>query len=106
MRIKLKDLFGFADKEKLIYGLGYSLTLKRNDNNDPIIRDNDVDAAKIDIREIAWYIPHQQLVLNQILDKDPIELYYIERTVFKKEVNTNNIWTFELKKLIHKHIAT
>ena len=103
VRIKLKDLFGFADQEKITYGLGYSLTLKRNNNNDPIIRDNGVDAAKIDIKDIAWHIPHyvpsmenQQLVLNQILDKDPTELYYIERTVFRKDVNTNNNWTFEL----------
>ena len=96
-------MFGFADQEKTTYGLGYSLTLKRNNNNDPIIRDNGVDAAKTDIKDIAWYIPHyvpsmenQQLVLNQILDKDPTELYYIERTVFRKDVNTNNNWTFEL----------
>ena len=28
LRIKLKDLFGFADQEKITYGLGYTLTLK------------------------------------------------------------------------------
>ena len=78
VRRKLKDSFGFADQEKTTYGLGYSLTLKRNNNNDPIIRANAVEATKIDIKDIAWYIPHyvpsmdnQQLVLNQILDKDP-----------------------------------
>ena len=38
VRIKLKDLFGFADHEKTPYGLGYTLTLKRNNNNDAIIR--------------------------------------------------------------------
>ena len=103
VRIKLKDLFGFADQEKITYGLGYSLTLKRNNNNDPIIRDNGVDAAKINIKDISWYIPHytpsmenQQLVMDQILDKDPTELYYMERIVFRKDVNTNNNWTFEL----------
>ena len=102
VRIKLKDLFGFADQEKITYGLGYSLTLKRNNNNDPIIRDNGVDAAKIYIKDISWYIPHipsmenQQLVTDQILDKDPTELYYMERIVFRKDVNTNNNWTFEL----------
>ena len=85
--------------------MGCSLTLKRNNNNDPIIRDNGIDAAKTDIKDIdiVWYIPHyvpsmenQQLVLNQILDKDPTELFFIERTVFRKDVNTNNNWTFEL----------
>ena len=38
VRIKLKDLFGFADQEKITYGLGYTLTLKRNTNNDEILR--------------------------------------------------------------------
>ena len=103
VRVKLKDLFGFADQEKIFYGLGYSLTLKRKNNNDPIIRDNEVDAAKIDIKDISWYIPHytpsmenQQLMVDQILDKDPTELFYTERVVFRKDVNTNNNWTFEL----------
>ena len=32
VRIKLKDLFGFADQEKITFGLGYTLTLKRNTN--------------------------------------------------------------------------
>ena len=36
VRIKLKDLFGSADQEKITYGLGYTLTLKRNNNNDAI----------------------------------------------------------------------
>ena len=96
-------MFGFADQEKITYGLGYSLTLKRNNNNDPIIRDNGVDAAKIDIKDISWCIPHytpsmenQQLVMDQILDKDPTETFYTERTVFRKDVNTNNSWTIEL----------
>ena len=103
VRIKSKDLFGFADQEKIIYGLGYTLTLKRNNNNDPIIRTAGVEAAKVVVEDISWYIPHwvpnlenQQLVLNQILTKDPTELYYTERTVFRKDVNTNNNWKFEL----------
>ena len=103
VRIRLSDIFGFADQEKITYGLDYTLTLKRNNNNDPIIRDNGMDAAKINIKDISWHIPHyvpslenQQLVMDQILDKDPTELYYIERVVFRKDVNTNNNWTFEL----------
>ena len=103
VRIKLKDLFGFADQEKITYGLGYTLTLKRNSSNDAIIRGNGVDAAKEDVKDISWYIPHyfpilenQQLVLNQILNKDPTELFYTERTVFRKDVNTNDNSTFEL----------
>ena len=103
VRIKLKDLFGFADQEKITHGLGYTPTLKRNTNNDAILRGNAVDVAKVVVKDISWYIPHyvpslenQQLVLNQILNKDPTELFYTERTVFRKDVNTNNNWTFEL----------
>ena len=101
--IKLRDSFGFADQEKITYGLGYNLTLKRIDNNDPIVRTAGVDVAIKDIKDIGWYIPHytpsmenQHLVMKQILDKEPTELYYIERTVYRKDVNTNNNRTFEL----------
>ena len=103
VRKKLKDLFGFADQEKITYGLGYTLTLKWNTNNDAILRSVGVDAAKVVIKDIGWYIPHyvpslenQQLVMNQILNKDPTELFYTERIIFRKDVNTNSNWTFEL----------
>ena len=62
-----------------------------------------MDAAKNVVKDISWYIPHyvpslenQQLVLNQVINKDPTELYYTERTVFRKVVNTNNNRTFDL----------
>ena len=58
VRTKLKDLFGFADQEKITYGLGYTLTLKRNNNNDVIIRGAEVDTAKVGVKDISWYIPH------------------------------------------------
>ena len=102
VRMKLKDLFGFADQEKIPYGLGYTLTLKRNTNNDANLKGNAVDAAKVVVKDISWYIPHyvpslenQQLVLNQILNEFPTELFFTERTVFRKDVNTNNNWAFE-----------
>ena len=34
--------------------------------------------------------------MEQIIDKIPTELRYVERSVFKKEVNTQNLWSFEL----------
>ena len=46
VRTKLEDLFGFADQEKLTYELGYTLILKRNNNNDAILWGNGVDAAR------------------------------------------------------------
>ena len=84
-------MFGFADQEKITYGLGYSLTLKRKNNNDPIIRDKGVDAAKTDIKDISFYIPHytpsmenQQLVMDQILGKYPTEIFYTEELFLEK----------------------
>ena len=47
----------------------------------------------------SHYIPsleNQHLVINQILDKPPIELYYFERSVFRKVVTTNNVRILEL----------
>ena len=41
-------------------------------------------------------IHNQSLVKEQILKKEPTELYFIERSVYRKDVNTNNNWTFEL----------
>ena len=64
-----------------------------------------MDAAKVVVNDISCYIPHnvpsienQQLVLIQILNKDPTELYYTERTVFRKDVNTNDNLSFALGK--------
>ena len=61
------------------------------------------ECCKSSYKRISWHIPHyvpslenQQLVLNQVLNKDPNELYYTERSVFRKDVNTNNNWSFEL----------
>ena len=99
----MNDLFGFADQEKITYGLGYQLILKRNSNNDAIFRHNDAGEAKIVINQIDWNIMHytpsidnQSLVKEQILNKEPTELRFLERSVFRKNVDTNNNWTFEL----------
>ena len=101
VKIKRKDLFGFADQEKITHGLGYTLTLERNSSIDVIIGCAGLDAAKVVLKDISWYIPHyvpslENQQLNRILNKDPTELYYTERTVFREGVNTNNNWTFEL----------
>ena len=34
--------------------------------------------------------------MKQITDKIPTELRYVERSVFMEEVNTQNLWSFEL----------
>ena len=48
MRNKKIDLFvGVAVQESSTHGLGYILTLKRNNINDPVIRAVGVDVSKI-----------------------------------------------------------
>ena len=54
------------------------------------------------MKEIGWFIPHfapslenQQIMMDQLLNKDPTGSYYMERIVFKKDVNTFNNWTFD-----------
>ena len=104
VRIYLKDVFGFAEyQEKGTYGLGYKLTLTRNTDNAVLNRGNAINNGKIKINAIEWYVPHytpsmqQQAILSkQIINKTPTEIQYPERSVFMKEVNTQNFWTFEL----------
>ena len=63
MMIKMSDLFGFAnDLEKIIYGLGFKLILKRNNNDRALYRINANPGAvgnggNIDIRDISWCVP-------------------------------------------------
>ena len=92
------DLFGFADQEKVTFGLRNTPTLKRNNNNGPSIRTAGVDAAKNVIKDIGWHflnyppsLEHQHIMTDQLPKKDPTELYYKERIVFRKDVNANNI---------------
>ena len=103
IRIYLKDVFGFAEhQEKATYGLGCKLTLTRNNDNAVLNKGDAITIGKVKINAIEWYVPHytasasQQVVLsNQIVNMIPTELQYIERSVFMKELNTQNIWKFE-----------
>ena len=58
VNIMLIDFFWFVYQEKVTYGLSNTLTLKCNNNNNPILRNNGVDDAKIVMKHIGWYIPH------------------------------------------------
>ena len=59
--------------------------------------------AKVKIKSLDWYIPlytpnpeeYNKLML-QIKKNTSTLLHYPERSVFMKEVNTQNLWTFEL----------
>ena len=105
VRNYLKDVFGFAEhQQKATYGLGYKLTLTRNSDNAVLINADATNLGKVKINAIECYVPHytasmsQQAVLsNPIVNKIPTELQYIERSVFMKEVNTQNICNFELR---------
>ena len=104
IRIYLKDVFGFAEyQEKGTYGLGYKLTLTRNTDYAVSNKANAVNNGKIRINALEWYVPHytpsvqqQSILSEQILNKTPTQIQYPERSVFMKEVNTQNVWTFEL----------
>ena len=104
VRIYRKDVFGFAEyQEKATYGLGFNLWLTRNTDNAVLNRGNAINNGKVKINAIEWYVPHytpsmqQQIILSkQILNKTPTQIQYPEKSVFMKEVNTQNFWTFEL----------
>ena len=114
VRIYLKDVFGFAEyQEKATYGLGYKLTLTRNTDNAVLNKANAINLGKIKINALEWYVPHytpsiqqQSILCKQILNKTPTLIQYPERSVFMKEVNTQNVWTFELGTQEGINIAT
>ena len=104
IRIYLKDIFGFAEnQEKGTYGLGYKLTLTRNNNNTVLNKINAVAVGRVKINTLDWYVPHYSpnleeytKLMTQLKKDSPTLLHYVERSVFMKEVNTQNLWTFEL----------
>ena len=104
IRIYLKDVFGFAEyQNKGTYGLGYKLTLLRNTDNAVLNKDNAINNSKIKINAIECFVPHytpsmqqESILSKQIINKTPTQSQYPERSVFMKEVNTQNFWSFEL----------
>ena len=104
IRIYLKDIFGFAEhQQKGTYGLGYRLTLTINFDNAVLNKDNVVVNGRVKINSLDWYVPHYSpnleeynKLMNQIKKNTATLIHYIERSVFMKEVNTQNFWTFEL----------
>ena len=97
--IMLDDFLGFCDNQlKGTCGLGYRLTLTKNSENAVLNKGNSIKNAKIKIISIDWYVKNythsieqQPILMKQIVDKTPKKLYYPERSVFLKEVNTQNL---------------
>ena len=105
VRIYLKDIIGFAQHQlKGTYGLGYLLTLTRNNDSAALNKDNAINDAEIKINSIHCYVPHytpsiarQATLFKQIQSKTPTQLEHPERSTLMKEVNTRNLWSFELR---------
>ena len=83
--------------------MGYKLTLVRNTDNSILNKGNAINNGKIKINAIEWYVPHytpsmqqQSILSKQIINKTPTQIQCPKRSVFMKEVNTQNFWTFEL----------
>ena len=77
--------------------------MTKNTDNAVLNKDNAINIGKIKINALEWYVPHytpsiqqQSILSKQILNKTPTQIQYPERSVFMKEVNTQNFWTFEL----------
>ena len=104
IRIYLEDNLGFAEhQEKGTHGLGSKLTLTRNTDNAVLNKDNAVGNGRIKINSLDWYVLHytpnleeHNKLMNQIKKNTPTLLHHPERSVFMKEVNTQNLWSFEL----------
>ena len=104
IRTYRKNIFGFAEHQKKgTYGLGYNLTLTRSTDNAVLNKAAGTSNAKVKINSLDWYVPHYSpnleeynKLMNQIRKNSPTLLHYPERSVFMKEVHTQNLWTFEL----------
>ena len=66
-------------------------------------KDNAVANGRVEINSLDWYVPHfspnleeYNKLMIQIKKNTPTLLHYPQRSVFMKEVNTQNLWTFEL----------
>ena len=77
--------------------------MTRNTDNAVLNKAAATNNAKVKIISLDWYIPHYTLNLEennklmlQIKKNTPTLLHYPESSVFIKEVNTQNLWSFEL----------
>ena len=109
MMIKMSDLFGFVnDLEKIIYGLGFKLILKRNNNNRALYRVNANPGAvgndaSIEIRDISWCVPsidpsngNRIIVQKGLSKKNNVDYSYYERKTFYKNVPNATNFLFDL----------
>ena len=109
MMIKMSDLFCFVnDLEKIIYGLGIKLILKRNNNDRALFRvnagaDSVGNDGNIDIRDISLCLPsldpsndNRLIVQKDISKKNNVDFSYYERKTFYKNVPNATNFLFDL----------
>ena len=77
--------------------------MTRNTDNAVLNKAAATNNAKVKVNSLDWYIPHYSpnleeynKFMQQIKKSTPTLLQYPERSVFMKEVITQNLWTFEL----------
>ena len=105
----MSDLFGFVnDLEKIIYGLGFKLIIKRNNNDRALFRVNaGADAVGNDgnteIRDISWCVPSidpsndNRIILQMGLSKkNNVDFSYYKRKTFYKNVPNATNFLFDL----------
>ena len=109
MMIKMSDLFGFVnDLEKIIYGLGFKLILKRNNNDRALYRVNANPEAvandgNIEFRDISLCVPsidpsndNRIIVQKGLSKKNNVDFSYYERKTFFKNVPNATNFLFDL----------
>ena len=109
MIIKMSDLFGFVnDLEKIIYGLGFKIIIKRNKNDRALFRVNAnlgavANGGNIEIRDISWCVPsidpsndNRIIVQKGLSKKINVDFSYYERKTFYKNVPNATNFLFDL----------
>ena len=109
MMVKMSDLFGFVnDLEKIIYGLGFKLLLKRNNNDRALYRVNANPGAvandgNIEIRDTSWCVPSidpsndNRIIVQKGLNKqNNVDFNYYERKTCYKNVPNATNFLFDL----------
>ena len=59
--ISFSHIFGFANYNRIMYGVLYTLNLIRGNDNNALYRRTGVDAGKVNLTNISWHIPEVQL---------------------------------------------
>ena len=99
LKIMLREVFGFTEHhEKATYDLGYKLTLTTNKDYSVIDKTAGTADARIKIYLIHWYvaqyipfIQQQGILSEQILNKTPTELRYIELCFYERSKKSKSL---------------